>query len=136
MKQLLVNALLSFVTGACFCLGVILVLSFFEYGQYNDKRIHIGEPEGFVFSEHEIYDGEANFTVKGKIENISENEWSRAQLKVKIYAGNAYMTECENSISYIGPKSIRDFTIVCYDTAGSNLPQNISYKLSVRSGTK
>ena len=136
MKQLLANALLSFVTGVCFCLGIVLIGNlFYPEGNYNE-RVYVDEPEGFILNAHKIQNGEVNFTIKGKIENTTEIGWSTVTILTKIYAGSAYMTSCRDSVKRIESKEIRNFTIVCHETTGTNLPQNINYKLSVIRGSR
>jgi hypothetical protein len=133
VKQLLLNAVLSLITGFCFVGGALLAVSFLEERDRED-RTYVDSPQGFVFSEHNRIDEKANFTVKGKVENTTNIEWDNVQLFLEIYAGKAYMTYCQNDFDYFAPNSQKSFSIVCNDVPGYNIPDNVTYSLSVVRG--
>ena len=136
MKQLLVNSLMSLVTGFCFAAGIFGALSLFEETNQNLNRTYVDMPSGFEFQNHKILEGEPKFTIEGELINTQDIEWANVQLEARIYAGSAYMTYCRNSFDYVGKKSSRNFRLGCRETSGINLPENISYKLSVIRATR
>jgi len=134
MKQLFFSAMLSLVTGIFFAAGLTLVFNIIDVENEVKDWTYVDQPENFEFLSHERIDGENNFTVKGRVKNTSTVEWENIQLFMKIYAGDAYMTYCSRGFDYIGPNSDRPFTIVCERIQGHNIPENVTYKLSVTRG--
>ena len=134
MKQLLMNSVISLVTGFFFVAGAFLAASLFDNEGPSDRK-HVDEPQGFEFTNHERVSGADKFTVKGIIKNTSNTEWDSIQIFLKIYAGDAYMNYCRNSFSYLAPASERPFTIACSDITGHNIPENVTYRLSVNRAT-
>jgi hypothetical protein len=133
VKQLILNAVLSLVTGFCFVGGALLAVSLLEERDRED-RTFVDNPQGFVFTEDNRTDEKANFTVEGKVENTTNIEWDNVQLFLEIYAGKAYMTSCQNGFDYFAPNSKKSFSIVCNDVPGYNIPDNVTYRLSVVRG--
>ena len=130
MKQLLMSSILSLVTGFFFVAGAFLAASLFEEDSPSERK-HVDEPQGFEFTNHQRMSNEDKFTVKGVIRNTSNTEWDNIQIFLKIYAGEAYMTYCRKSFDYLAPVSERPFIIACNDVTGHNIPENVTYRLSV-----
>lgn len=121
-------------------MALILIALFYVIGSsvYKGKkdRIYVDQPTGFEFKNHKIVDGQETFTVEGELINKQDIEWDNVQLVVSIFAGDAYMTYCRNNFDYLGKRSSRNFRLVCRETAGSNLPENITYTLAVTRAEK
>lgn len=88
------------------------------------------------FFEHSLVEGEPLFTVQGKLANEGKVDWASVGIVARVYAGDALMTHCNESIRHVKRQSTRNFRLTCTDTAGSKLPDNISYTLEVISGTE
>ena len=136
MRQLLINSLMSLATGICFMTGVFIVTQLFEKIDKSKELIYTEQPDGFKFKNHKIVPDQETFTIEGKLINTRDIKWNNVQLVVRIYVGDAYMTYCRMSLDHVGKRSIRAFTLVCRETAGSNLPENLTYELAVKRATK
>ena len=136
MKQLLANFLFSLVTGASFVLGAFGVAALFDSSDDKKTYKHINQPDGFQFHEHSLVEGEPLFTVHGKLVNEGEVDWASIGIVARVYAGGALMTHCNENIRHVKRQSTRNFRLTCTDTAGSKLPDNISYTLEVVSGSR
>jgi hypothetical protein len=119
------------VTGFCFVAGLFITSLLFEKTYTSKDQIYIDQPNGFEFKNHKTVDDQAKFTVEGELINTQDIEWNNIQLVVSIFAGDAFMTYCRNSFGYVGKRSSLNFRVVCRVTEGFNLPENITYELSV-----
>lgn len=67
----------------------------------------------------------------GELRNATGTAWKRVEVVTSIYAGQAYMTYCVKELQHVAKGEIRNFVLVCRETAGSGLPKNVSYELAV-----
>lgn len=137
MKQLLANSLFSLITGASFVLGAFGIATLLEINDDATKPYeHINQPSDFEILEHALVEKEPRFTVQGSFANNGNLDWINVGIVMRIYAGDAFMTHCSQNIRHVKSQSNRNFRITCDETAGSNLPDNISYRLEVGSGSR
>lgn len=138
MRKLLASALMSTISGICFTLAVIGVLLAFDAlssgSGFSQAEIdYIQLPEEVRVVEHETVLGTPNLTIRGVIENFGKEEWLDVSVHAAVFAGEAQVNSCDRNIGgKLGPGKRAAFQIECYGISGSNLPENISYKLSVR----
>jgi hypothetical protein len=135
VKQLLKNALWSLVTGLCFGVGVLTAVGIYKEVKATLAPTTVDVPAGFDFPTHERARDQARFTVRGTIRNSSRTDWDTVKIVASIYAGDAYMTYCWGDLRYVPERSSRPFEVICKNTEGANVPENITYRLSVRSAT-
>jgi uncharacterized protein (TIGR02588 family) len=136
MKQLLINSFSSLVTGIFFAIGLILVgvvaTEFYDDKDSMPELEYTRLPGGFSVVEHSVVKGRPSFTIRGRVKNSSAETWQQVRLSADIKAGDALVNQCETEIhGDFPPSSERSFEIECYHVSGSNLPDNISYQLSV-----
>lgn len=142
MKQMFVSALVSLISGICFALGVagvIFIASGWdkEGGPLGEEPEYIRLPPEVRILEHAHVPGTPSFTIRGVIENAGATEWTGTSIEAVIKAGGAQMNRCDTQIDgKFSPKSRRAFQIECYGVSGSDVPDNISYELSVRYARK
>nr|CAP48022.1 putative integron gene cassette protein [uncultured bacterium] len=141
MKQLAINSLTSLITGICFAGGLILA-GILASHFYNDKSSfpelqYTNFPAGLIVIRHSVVQGRPSFTIRGSVKNTSSETWQRVSLIVDIRAGDALVNQCENDIrGEFLPDTERAFEIECYRVSGSNLPDNVSYHVAVKSAGK
>jgi hypothetical protein len=116
--------------------GLVVATLLFTGFKRGDAENVVQRPAGFEFRNHHRIDDQPTFTVEGELTNTQDIDWQDVELVASIYAGRAYMTYCRNSLDHIGKQSTRNFRIVCRYTEGHDLPENISYELSVRRATR
>ena len=110
----------------------LLLFGYLFYQTANKPSSHpIERPDGFKFSDHQRVDDQPTFTVDGELNNTQAVDWENIELVVSIYADEAYMTYCRGHIDSMTGNSQHNFRLVCRETAGSNLPDNIRYDLVV-----
>ena len=133
MKQLLMSSAVSLITGFCFVGGAFLAAFIFDENDYfEESPTYIDEPQGFEFLNHQTIKLQGNYAVKGIIKNTSGRTWDNVQINLGLYAGELYINYCSSGFDYLGPNSERPFTVICNDISGYNIPENITYKLTVR----
>lgn len=94
---------------------------------------YIQLPENVRVIEHGVVKGTPSLTVRGVIENFGSEEWLDVSVQASIFAGDAQVNSCERNIGgKLGPGERSAFQVECYGVAGSNLPDNITYKISVK----
>jgi hypothetical protein len=136
MKQLLINSFTSLVTGIFFAIGLILVgvvtTEFYDDKESMPELKYTRLPGGFSIVEHSVAQGRPSLTIHGRVKNNSTKAWQQVSLSADIKAGDALVNQCETDVrGDFPPSSERSFEIECYHVSGSNLPDNISYQLSV-----
>lgn len=141
MKQFFINALTSLVTGIFFAIGLILV-GIVATEAYDDESSmprldYTRLPGGLSVVKHSVVQGRPSFTILGSVRNNSTETWQQVSLTADIKAGGALVNQCETDIrGDFPPSSERSFEMVCSHVSGANLPDNISYQLSVVSAGK
>jgi hypothetical protein len=131
MRQVLQNALLSLITGLCFGAGVFAAFGIYKAVQEARAPIRVDQPQGFDFPHHERLPDQPRFTVSGTLRYAGDRQWSSVRIVTSIYAGTAYMTSCWSDLGWVPPRSTRPFEVVCKSTEGVNVPENVTYRLSV-----
>ena len=135
MRQALKNALFALITGLCFGTGVFAAFGIYKAVQEARAPIRVDQPEGFDFPYHERLPDQPRFTVSGTIRNAADKPWASVRIVASIYAGDAYMTSCWNDLEWVPPQSSRPFKVVCKSTEGVNVPENVTYRLSIPTAT-
>ena len=135
MREPLKNALFALITGLCFGLGVFAAFGIYKAVQQAREPIQVAQPEGFDFPYHERLPDQSRFTVLGRLRNATDKPWASVRIVASIYAGAAYMTSCWYDLEWVPPRSSRPFKVVCKSTEGINLPENVTYRLSIPSAT-
>ena len=106
-------------------------------GPLGEEPEYIRLPPEVRILEHAHVPGTPSFTIRGVIENAGATEWTGTSIEAVIKAGGAQMNRCDPQIDgKFPPKSRRAFQIECYGVSGSDVPDNISYELSVRYARK
>lgn len=128
----------SLLTGICFTVGVLLVLLAKDiYVEKSaEEETWVDTPDGVVISSHEIKDSAPRFTIVGEIHNSSPYDWKTIWIDVAVYAGSALVNTCDDSFRHIPAQSSKPFEVQCYDVSGSNLPDNVSYEVLIKSGRR
>lgn len=138
MRQMLYSTLLSLVTGMAFALGMFLIFLAADAwnrgpGASTDDQ-WVDHPAGLVVAESQRIEGTPTLTIQGVVENRGDRIWSQVSVEATILAGAAQVNQCEESTrGPIAPGERRPFQIECFKVAGSGLPDNIRYQLSVAS---
>ncbi|MGA7981615.1 MAG: hypothetical protein WCA32_15510 [Chromatiaceae bacterium] len=135
MRRLLKNALWSLITGLCFGAGVLTSVAIYREVKATLAPATVDFPQGFDFPTHERVRDQARFTVRGTIRNSGDTGWDTVKIVAGIYAGSAYMTYCWSDLRYVPARSTRPFEVICKNTEGTKVPDNITYRLSVRTAT-
>jgi hypothetical protein len=129
---------ISLLTGISFTIGVLIVLlarDIYEEQEESDEMWE-SNPASIVIEQHSIKSNEPRFTVVGDVRNDSDQDWKRVWIDVRVFAGSALVNTCDESVGYIAAQSNKRFEVRCYDIAGSDLPDNIHYEISIRSGLR
>ncbi len=139
MRQLLYNAMLSFVSGAAFVLGVGVVAAALSLYYERDRRpdlVFVPLPAGVEVLEHARVNDTPYFSVQGVVENTSEQDWAEVSLEMDILAGTALMNSCSGNVRRVPPSSRRAFLVECYRVAGTSLPHNVTYRIRIEGARK
>lgn len=136
MKKILLQMLISLATGICFMLGITLVVLLVEGFAFPDidELTWVGDPDGVTVVHHRPDETARDFTVTGAILNESARHWDTIHLELDVYASEALVNNCDGEVREIPSGAERNFRIKCYQVSGQNLPDNIHYRLRVRSG--
>ncbi len=62
--------------------------------------------------------------------------WESVNLTVTIFVGTALLNKCNGDFENFEIGTIRRFEVRCDDVSGVNLPDNVSYKVSVQRATR
>lgn len=130
------KALISLITGIFFMTGVLVVNNIYEKIANRTKQAVVQNPKGFYFKNHKIVPEQPTFTLEGELVNTRDTKWKNIEVVVSLFAGQAYMTYCKTNIKQIARKSHQRFILVCRETAGSSLPDNLTYSLEVKKALK
>jgi hypothetical protein len=133
--RLLKNAAISLFTGLCFGAGVLTAVEIYKEVGAARAPVAVDLPQGFHFPEHRREPHQPRFTVSGTVRNSSDKAWATVRIVASIYAGPAYMTYCWSNLDYVPARSTRPFRVVCKNTEGDGVPENVSYRLSVPRAT-
>jgi hypothetical protein len=129
---------ISFLTGASFTIGILLVLLgkdiYLEKSSEEETWVEL--PNEVTIVNHAIKPNAVKFTIVGEIRNNSSYDWKRIWIEADIFAGTALVNSCDESFRDIPANATRPFELQCYDTAGTNLPDNIRYEVRVRTGLR
>ena len=136
MKKIFIQMLISLATGICFATGFLFIVAIWEGDVFdgNDDKTWIGNPNGVTIANHSIDAESHDFTVTGTIRNDSIHNWDTIHIELDVYADEALVNNCDGDVREVPPDSERKFRVECYQVSGQNLPDNIHYKLRVRSG--
>ena len=138
MKQLVVNALVSLVTGMFFVLGIagaaFIVERLYKSSKEPPKRPAYINAEALpeaAFFDHAVVDGVPFFTVKGTVRNDSETVWNYVDIVAALLVDETTVNTCRYNKSdlSIPPKSSVKFLIECRDIAAEIISPKIRYKL-------
>ncbi|MDK9559760.1 FxLYD domain-containing protein [Marinobacter sp. M216] len=137
MKRLVVQSLTSLLSGMFLALGVLLVAAFFDGNYENpyDGRKGRDLPEQVSIVESAVLPGQINYTITGKLFNSSQIEWNHLSLRATIYAGNAVVNECSESVDDVPRDQEVSFRIKCLGVSGVDLPKNLTHKIAVTYGS-
>jgi len=139
MKQLLVTAATSLVTGICFALGIgatILLVTILDDPPTSkpDGGEFVGMPPDLVITENERVFGVPSFTIQGLVENRGNEDWTDVRIEALVLAGGAQVNECASRLNgLLATKSRRAFKIECDGVAGSVAPDVVTYTLNINS---
>ena len=97
----------------------------------------IFDPPGLTITRHARVGDIDHFSVQGVVENQGDVEWRMVQLQLKVKVAGTTFSTCRGGIfDRFPPKSRQPFRVTCEETAGSGLPANTTYEVSVASATK
>ena len=137
MKQIIYTSLVSLFSGIFFVLGamgVVLVAdNWKDPSELLEPRKEVVRlPPGVVIAEHRKIDGTPHFTIQGVVENTGKKDWIDVSIWAEILVGNAQVNTCEAEVDgVLSAGTRRAFQIGCHGVAGSGLPDNVSYRLSI-----
>ena len=142
MKNLFKQSLISLVTGLVFTASLVI-------GSYavdavlqepeTDSTKRVSNPPNIEVINHEIVTGSPRLTITGVAQNNSEFDYELIRLEALVYIDSYQINRCLGSkgkISNLLVGESRQFEVECSHTAGSGIPKNLSYKLSVSSGRR
>ena len=135
MKQYLANGLMSLVTGLAFATGIALVIMAYAWNEsrHGQRGEWVNSPNHLTIISDSQVPNMMNFTVQGVVENSGEVSYNSISLEILIRAGDAIVNECTTSVGQVDAMSKKAFTSECRNVAGTNLPQNVSYEISINS---
>ena len=134
MKQVLIN-IVTLVTSGLIILSAMFLMFVYLDNDVKPKRyIYIDNPNGIEITNHNKNNDLNKYTVTGTMKNNTETEWHRVRISIKIYAGTAYMNSCSESYAYLSANSSKKFSLACREISGSNIPNNVTYKIFVTQG--
>ena len=136
MRKIFGQMLMSLVMGICFVIGIAVAIFLIEGSLVPpyDDHTWINEPEGVTVVDHRPDSAAPDLTIIGAIRNESAHLWDTINLEVNVFAGEALVNSCNGSVQEIPPGSDRSFRIRCLQASGQNLPDNVHYRVHVRSG--
>ena len=135
MKQYLANGLMSLVTGLAFATGIALVIMAYTWNEsrHGQRGEWVNSPNHLTIISDSQVPNMMNFTVQGVVENSGEVSYNSISLEILIRAGDAIVNKCTTSVGQVDAMSKKAFTSECWNVAGTNLPQNVSYEISINS---
>jgi hypothetical protein len=131
MRKLLHRFAPCLISGFFLALGALIALGLFRDLVQTSAPAFIDHPAGFAFIDHRRVKNQPRFTVKGIIRNRGDMAWEKVKIVLRIYAGDAYMTWCRGGVDDMPARGEKHFQVVCKDTSGSGIPDNVTYDLFV-----
>ena len=135
MRQALINIATLVISGLIILTVIYLLVLFAENKDRVKRYTYTDNPAGIEISKHVKSNDINKYTVAGTMKNNTKTVWHKVRISIKIYAGKAYMNSCNQSYNYLPAHSSKDFSISCREIPGSNIPQNINYKIFITQGT-
>ncbi len=140
MKKILISCFISLITGLCFVAGGFIAVSIFDSIESNDSKrqenlYYVRQPENILISEHRTVQNMPYLTVQGMLKNNSELTYYYVNVEMHVFAGDALMNTCDFKVYNINSNSERIFKNECNGVSGTNLPNNINYKLNIKVAT-
>jgi len=137
MKKIAIQSFVSLISGGFLALGFFTVFHLLDRSAIAelDAQQRVLNPDGIEIVSSEIKPNEINLIITGKVRNTDVREWSLVGIEAKIFAGQAQVNKCLNAIHNVALNSERYFEIRCLNASGSNLPENLNYKLKITNGS-